>query len=338
MSCGAQQRYCAPAAPGVSNRGFHSTGGGAVQWQASKALTCTAVPLYARSSVSKAIAARMLPVQRLQAWRRRCGVLLKCGMHPTQATPCLFSDPNRTMTRLAAAATQASPFQGVPGSGSAQAPSPGPFTRPAPAEQAPAAQRSPWQPGAAAGASSPLMQTERHSSATARRQLDLGAGSSNTAMKSDPASVPLPGGAAACSAAPQGPSLPLTPGTAVERPPAAPSSASPVLLRRPAAAVGSTPAPGRAAAATPPGSSSQPASRQETAAAPVPPSPALLEARAGVQEADALLRQAHAQRRQLWELADRLMAAERGGRREAERALWEAQHQVRAGGGRSLGS
>lgn len=59
-------------------------------------------------------------------------------------------------------------------------------------------------------------------------------------------------------------------------------------------------------------------------------SAAVLEAREGVAEADALLRMAHQQRRQLWELADRLMAVERGGRWEAERLQWEARHQVRS--------
>lgn len=138
-----------------------------------------------------------------------------------------------------------------------------------------------------------------------------------------------------------GPSLPLTP----ERPPAAPSAASPLLLCRPAAAIPSTPAPGRAAG-SPSGvvymlSAEAAAARLSPqlgladsadaagAAPPAPASPALLEARAGVQEADALLRQAQAQRWQLWDLADRLLATERGGRWEAEQALGQARHQVR---------
>ena len=61
-----------------------------------------------------------------------------------------------------------------------------------------------------------------------------------------------------------------------------------------------------------------------------PPCAAVLEARAGLAEADAVLRQAASQRRQLWELADRLVGLERGGRREAERLLWEARYQVRS--------
>lgn len=47
-----------------------------------------------------------------------------------------------------------------------------------------------------------------------------------------------------------------------------------------------------------------------------------------MREADAVLHQAHHQRRQLFDLADRLVAAERGGRWEAERQLWDARLQA----------
>lgn len=238
------------------------------------------------------------------------------------------------MASIAASASK-SPARGQAGaasSGSRQLV--GTFTPPqAPEGQAQAAEGPQWQPArdgaAAAAASQPPEQAAPTPSLSARQHLDLSAGSSATATKGDPGCMPPPSGAAERSPALQGPSLPLTPGSTAERLPAAPSSASPLLLRRPAAAVASTPAPCRAAVL--PCGRSTPALHQGDAAAPAPPSPALLEARAGVQEADALLRQAHAQRRQLWDLADRLLAAERGGRREAERALWQARHQVRAG-------
>lgn len=188
--------------------------------------------------------------------------------------------------------------------------------------------------------SSPLSSAPTH----ALQQLDLsaaGPSSSGSISHGSPVSMPWPSnGAGPASPAMAGPSLPpLTPGVPAERPPA-PSAASPLLLRRPAAAIASTPAPGRAAgrpnsaAHEPPASgASEEAARPEDGrtppSPPSPPSPALLEARAGVQEANAVLRQAQAQRRQLWDLADRLLAAERGGRWEAEQALGQARRQVK---------
>lgn len=189
----------------------------------------------------------------------------------------------------------------------------------------------------------PLPPAQPKALSRARWQLDLSSSSAQTnssaAALGSPVSMPLPSGAAG-SPAMAGPSLPLTP----ERPATAPSATSHLLLRHPAAAIASTPAPGRAASSpssavrTPPAAAAaanrtQPSGSADDAAGgaapPAPASPALLEARAGVQEADALLRQAQAQRRQLWDLADRLLAAERGGRWEAERALGQARHQVR---------
>lgn len=96
-------------------------------------------------------------------------------------------------------------------------------------------------------------------------------------------------------------------------PPALPAAADGLPARQlaftPAAAQAST------------GSSGSPSPR-------APSSPALAEAAAGVREAEAVLRAAHEQRRQLWGLADRLMAVERGRARSAEEQLWEARQQV----------
>lgn len=59
-----------------------------------------------------------------------------------------------------------------------------------------------------------------------------------------------------------------------------------------------------------------------------PAAQALLEAQAGVAEAEAAVQQARRQRHELWQLVDRLMATERGRAREAEGQLWEARYQV----------
>lgn len=153
---------------------------------------------------------------------------------------------------------------------------------------------------------------------------------------------PSPGAAAAGSG-------PHTPAAAQQRPPAS-SPPDP-----PAEASHTVPAAAVSEAATPPPPPPVPARRLSFSPAHTTPVPraspasisepgsshgqpalrpgaaALLEVRAGVAEAEGVLRQANQQRRQLFDLADRLLALERGGRREAERQLWEAWHQVWAG-------